>query len=255
LDAKLHAEHFPGVYWLLSIAAFLTAFYMGRQIWMVFFGKERTKVADHAQESPRVMTVPLMVLAALAVFGGTLNLPFDGFHNLGHWLGYTLGEAESLPFDLGVAGVSTLLALLAIFLSWLIYGRKPLTAGQPDPLKKPLGFFFTGMENKWFVDEGYKAVFIDRYVDLARFFAVTVDWNFWHDWFHNSIIFRAFTGLARFLADPVDMGFVNAIADGLADMVKRSSEGLRRIQNGFVRSYALSVLLGVVAILGYLLFK
>jgi len=51
------------------------------------------------------------------------------------------------------------------------------------------------------------------------------------------------------------MGIINAIADGLANMTKRSSESLRRIQNGFVRSYALSVLLGVVAILGYLLFK
>ncbi len=255
LDASLHADHFPGVYILLSIAAFMTAFYMGRQIWMVFFGKERTEVAEHAQESPPVMTVPLMVLAALSILGGALNLPFDGFHSLGHWLEYTLGHVEALGFDLGVAGISTLLALLAIFLSWLIYGRNPLKEGQPDPLKKPLGFLYTGMENKWFVDEGYGALVVQPFEKLAKFLSVTIDWNFWHDWFHDSVLYKAFQGLAYFLSEPFDMGIINAIADGLANMTKRSAESLRRLQTGFVRSYALSVLLGVVAILGYLLFK
>ena len=255
LDAKLHAEHFPGVYWLLSIAAFLTAFYMGRQIWMVFFGKERTEVAKHAQESPPVMTVPLMVLAGLALLGGGLNLPFEGFHNLGHWLGYTIGEVEGLPLNLGVAGISTLLALIAIGISWLLYGKNPLKAGQIDPLKKPLGWFFTGMENKWFVDEGYGAVIIKPFEKLAKFFSIDLDWNFWHDWFHNEVVYAGFQGLAKFLSDPVDMGIINALADWLAEITKRSSEKLSGLQNGFVRSYALSVLVGVVVILGYLLFK
>ena len=111
------------------------------------------------------------------------------------------------------------------------------------------------MENKWFVDEGYKAVIIDPFVKLAKFLSIDLDWNFWHDWFHESVIYAGFKGLARFLSDPVDMGIINAVADGLANLTKRSSEGLARIQNGFVRSYALSILLGVVAILGYLLFK
>ena len=88
LDAKLH---FPAEYWLLAIAAFLTAFYMGRQIWMVFFGEARHEAAGHAEESPRVITVPLMVLAALALLGGGLNLPFEGFHNLGSLAGTYVG--------------------------------------------------------------------------------------------------------------------------------------------------------------------
>ena len=255
LDAKLHASHYPGVYLLLSIAAFLTAFYMGRQIWMVFFGKERTDVAKHAEESPPVMTVPLMVLAVLAVFGGVLNLPFKGFHQLGHWLEYTLGHVEGLDLDPVVAGVSTLLALLAIFISWWIYGRNPLKEGQPDPLKKPLGFLFTGMENKWFVDEGYNALVITPFEKLAKFFSIDLDWKFWHDWFHESVLYAFFKWLAEFLSDSIDMGIINAIADGLANLTQRFSDSMRRLQNGFVRSYALSVLLGVVAILGYLLFK
>ena len=48
--------------------------------------------------------------------------------------------------------------------SWFIYGRNPLKAGQPDPLKKPLGPIFTGMENKWFVDELYQAIIVTPYV-------------------------------------------------------------------------------------------
>jgi NADH-quinone oxidoreductase subunit L len=114
LDASLH---YTSVYWQLTIAAFFTAFYMGRQIWMVFFGEPRHDAAAHAQESPAVMTVPLMVLAVLSVLGGALNLPFEGFHNLGHWLEHTLHEVEALPLNLQVAGISTALALTAILVS------------------------------------------------------------------------------------------------------------------------------------------
>ena len=246
------AKEFPHVYWLLSIAAFLTAFYMGRQVWMVFFGKPRHEVAKHAEESPLIMTAPLMVLAALSVLGGMLNLP--GVHTLTLWLEHTV-EIHPGEFNMTVALISTVLALLAIFLSWWLYLRKPIEAGQPDPLKKTLGLLFTGMENKWFVDEAYQFVFIDRYNDLARFLAQTVDWDFWHEWFHNSVIARGFVGLTRFLADPVDLGVVNKISAVLASAIQSSANSLRKTQNGFVRSYALSVMLGVVAILGYLLLK
>ncbi len=247
-------KEFPHVYWLLTIAAFLTAFYMGRQIWMVFFGQPRHEVAAHAQESPLVMTIPLMVLAGLSILGGALNLP--GLDMLNAWLKGTLNWLEAGEFNPMVALVSTLLALAAIGLSWLLYQRKPLEAGQPDPLKKFLGPLFTGMENKWFIDEAYQFVFVDRYKDLARFLAQTVDWDFWHEWFHDSVISRGFVGLARFLADPVDLGIVDrVISHWTADGTQWLSEKLRKLQNGFVRSYALSVLVGVVAILGYLLLK
>jgi NADH-quinone oxidoreductase subunit L len=197
-----------------------------------------------------------MVLAALSLLGGALNLPFEGFHNLTHWLGHTLGEVEALGLDLTVAGVSTLLALLAIFVSWLIYGRNPLKAGQADPLKKPLGFLFTGMENKWFVDEGYFAVFINRYVDLARFLADVVDWRFWHDWFHEKVIAATYNWLSNIgLNLYADQRGIDAFANWLGAATQRLSASMRKVQNGFVRSYALSVLLGVVLILGYLLLK
>ncbi len=253
LDASLH---YPGVYWLLTIAAFFTAFYMGRQIWMVFFGEARTEVAAHAQESPKVMTVPLMFLAALSLLGGAFNLPFDGFHNLGHWLSYTIGEVETLPLNLTVAGISTLLALAAIFISWLIYGRNPLKAGQIDPLKQPLGFVFTGMENKWFVDEIYFALIINPFKRISQFLADVIDWRFWHDFVHETVIAGAYNWISKIALNRyADQQGINAFGNWLGDATQWASANLRKIQNGFVRSYALSVMLGVVVILGYLIFK
>ena len=253
LDASLH---FKSVYGQLTLAAFLTAFYMGRQIWMVFYGTPRHEAAAHAEESPKVMTVPLMVLAALSVVGGALNLPFEGFHNLGHWLGYTLAEVEALPLDLKVAGISTVLALAAIFTSWLIYGRNPLKAGQIDPLKKPLGFFFTGMENKWFVDEGYFAVIINPFKKASQFLADVIDWRFWHDFMHDTVILGTYNWLSEVaLTEYADQKGIDRFANWLGEATQSVSAAMRKVQNGFVRSYALSVMLGVVLILGYLIFK
>ncbi|MEW6239181.1 MAG: NADH-quinone oxidoreductase subunit L [Chloroflexota bacterium] len=250
LDASLH---YPTVYILLTIAAFFTAFYMGRQVWMVFFGEARHEAAAHAEESKPIITVPLMVLAALSILGGALNLP--GIHTFTEWLEHTI-EVHAGEFVMSVALISTALALLAIFFSWLIYGRNPLKKGQPDPLKKPLGFIFTGMENKWFVDEGYWAVFVDRYVDISRFLADVIDWRFWHDWFHDKVLAGTYNWLSNIALNKyVDQRGIDAFANGLGDATKNLSAALRRVQNGFVRSYALSVLLGVVLILGYLLFK
>ena len=253
LDASLH---FPVVYWLLTIAAFFTAFYMGRQIWMVFYGEARHEAASHAEESPRVITVPLMVLAALSLLGGALNLPFEGLHNLGHWLEHTIGEVESLPLNLQVAGISTVLAALAIYFSWLIYGRNPLKAGQIDPLKKPLGLIFSGMENKWFVDEIYQAIILTPYTKISYFLADVIDWRFWHDWFHETVIAGTYNWVSHIaLNDYADQQGIDAFANWLGTATQSFSATLRKIQNGFVRSYALSVLLGVVLILGYLLIK
>ncbi len=253
LDASLH---YPVVYGILTVAAFLTAFYMGRQIWMVFFGEARHEAAAHAEESKPIITVPLMVLAALSLLGGALNLPFEGFHNLGHWLEYTLHEVESLPLDLKVAGISTVLALTAILISWLIYGRNPLKAGQIDPLKRPLGFFFTGMENKWFVDELYQAIIINPFKKLSQFLADVIDWRFWHDWFHETVIAGTYNWLSDIALNRyADQKGIDAFANWLGAATQSLSGMVRKIQNGFVRSYALSVLLGVVFIVGYLILK
>ncbi|MCI0554140.1 MAG: NADH-quinone oxidoreductase subunit L [Anaerolineae bacterium] len=263
LDA---AKVYPLVYWLLTIAAFFTAFYMGRQIWMVFFGEARHEASAHAEESPRVMTVPLMILAVLSVLGGALNLP--SVHRLTHWLEHTIELVEHevhvapwLEISWGglnpyVAVISTILALLAIWLSWLIYRRNPLNAGQIDPLKRSLGLIFTGMENKWAVDEIYHAIIVTPFVKISQFLADVIDWRFWHDWFHEKVIAGTYNWLSNIALDKYfDQRGIDAIANGLATVTQGLSAIMRKVQNGFVRSYALSVLLGVVLIVGYLILK
>jgi NADH-quinone oxidoreductase subunit L len=259
LDAS-HFEATKWVYGLLVAAAIFTAFYMGRQVWMVFFGKPRHHAAEEAKESPWTVIVPLVALAVLATVGGFMNWPFEGGHQFGHWLEYTLkvstGHELHVPeFDFGVAIQSTLLAVAAIFVSWLIYGRKPMQSGQEDPLAKALGPIFKGMNAKWWVDELYQAVILTPYEKLAKFFSINVDWNFWHDWFHERVIRDNFKGLAKFLStwfDPkvIDDTFSRRLVNGL----RTSAQGLSKLQTGFVRNYALAVFTGVVAILGYLIF-
>ena len=252
-------KHNPLVFWMLAAAAFFTAFYMGRQIWLVFFGKPRHHAAEVAKESPWNVLLPLVVLAVLSVVGGFMNLPFDGFHQFGHWLGYTIDYATGhvhapLPFNITVATSATLSALVAIGISWLIYGRKPLEAGEKDPLTR-LGLLFKGMNEKWWFDEAYDFLIIRPYKWLAKFLAETIDWNFWHDWFHDKGIADNFRRLARFLADPIDLGVIDGIANRLGKTAKRSGSLLSKLQTGFVRNYALAVFAGVVAILGYLIIR
>ncbi len=242
----------PIVFGLLLTAAFFTAFYMGRQILMVFFGAPRTDAARHATESPWVMTVPLMILALLSIVGGGLNLP--GVHTLTEWLGHTLGEHEAGEFNVLLAGAATGLALVAIAISYAIYRGKPATAEERDPLQGMLGPVFTGMNRKWWVDEFYDLIILRPYNWLARISADVIDGRFWHDWFHDSLLAGLFNIFSRVLADGVDKGFVDpVISDFPADLSKGIAAFFHRVQTGFVRSYALAVFVGVVVVLGYFL--
>jgi NADH-quinone oxidoreductase subunit L len=251
--ADAFSEGFTLIYWLLTIAAFFTAFYMGRQIWMVFFGEPRHAAAAHAEESPRVITVPLMILAFLSIVGGALNLP--GLHTLTAWLEHTI-EVHPGEFVWSVAIISTVLALVAIYISWLIYGRNPLRAGEIDPLKRRFGAAFTILENKWYVDELYNAILVTPFVKISQFLADVVDWRFWHDWFHETAIAGTYNWLSNIALNRyADQQGIDAVANGLGNVTQGLSATLRKIQNGFVRSYALSVLLGVVLIIGYLILK
>jgi NADH-quinone oxidoreductase subunit L len=158
--------------------------------------------------------------------------------------------------NLQVAITSTVLALLAIGLSWVLYGRKSVTFDQADPLKRLLGPIFTGMENKWWIDELYWAVILNPYIAISRFTADVIDWRFWHDWFHDRVIADSFQWLSRtFLDSWFDQRGIDGFANGLADGTKELAQRLRGIQTGFVRNYALSVFIGVVVILGYLILQ
>jgi NADH-quinone oxidoreductase subunit L len=247
-------------YIMLTLAALLTAFYMTRQVLMVFFGKPRSPASEHAKESPPIMTVPLMVLAGLSVLGGLLNLPF--LPTLEKWLENTLKDTiHAVAFNPLVAGISIVLALLAIFLGWWLYnpGRyeefwaMPAAKRKDDPLRAYIGPVFEVLRNKYWIDELYWTVILNPYIALSRFLADVVDWRFWHDWFHDKVLAGGYNLLTRVLAVQIDLGIIDGIANGLGTLAQRSAGSLRRVQTGYVRNYALSIFLGVVIILGYLI--
>ncbi len=287
-EILLDASHSnPLVFWLLAIAAFFTAFYVGRQLMMVFAGRPRTDAAKHSAESPALMTIPLIVLAVLAAFGGLLNLPSiggwtpPGAHALTEWLDHTLGalpagehavitegegEAHASTegageahagaegaLDFGVAGLSTIVALVGLGAGAALYRGRPATATDPDPLQST-GPLFRALNRKWWVDEIYDLIIIRPYNWLAGFIANVLDWRFWHDWVHDTLIGGTYNNLARFSADFLDRGVVDvAISEMPAALSRAVAGGLRRFQTGYVRYYALMVFVGVVLVLGYLL--
>jgi NADH-quinone oxidoreductase subunit L len=249
------------VYWILTVTAIFTAFYMGRQVIMVFFGQARSPAAEHAKENPPIMTVPLIILAVLSAIGGFINLPFSGFHHFAHWLEHTIAE-EPGEFILLVAALSTVLALAAIALAYWLYMRRaqelqklPTGKRPDDPLRQILGPVFTWLNNKWYIDELYWLLIVNPYIALSKFLAEVIDWRFWHDWFHEKVLYAGYNGLTRLLSVQIDLGVIDAIANGLATVTQRSAGSLRRIQTGFVRNYALAVFVGVVLIIGYLIIR
>ena len=248
------------VYALLTVAAFFTAFYMGRQVFMVFFGGERTGAARHAHESPPVMTYPLIVLAVLSVIGGVMNLPdikigemtlISGWTWLTQWIEHTV-EIHAGAFNPVVAGLSTLVALVAIGISYLIYGQSPMMT-MIDPLER-LGGVFRILNEKWRIDELYDALILQPVEGLSRFLAYAVDWDLWHDIFHDNIVAGGFRGLAGLMAWFVDKRIVDGFFNGLGVWVRETALNFRVLQSGYVRNYALAVLLGVVVVLGVFLF-
>jgi NADH-quinone oxidoreductase subunit L len=103
------------------------------------------------------------------------------------------------------------------------------------------------------VDELYWSVILNPYVSLTRFLADSVDWRFWHDWFHDSVIAAGYNAFSKIMSIRIDLGIIDAAANKTADLVKLAAEKSRRIETGYVRNYALSIFIGFVLILGYLI--
>ena len=247
--------HGMTVYILLALAAVITAFYMTRQIILVFFGSSRSAAANHATENPPIMTVPLIGLAILSIVGGWINLPWS--HMLGSWLEHTHHFFHGIDFNLTVALTSTALAVASIFVGFIVYYRRPLESSTaPDPLSSVLGPSLKFFYNKWYIDELYDATFVRLYEWKARFLAFQVDWDFWHDFVHDQIILKSFKNAAGTLSGPVDRLGINKFFDGLAYSVQNIAVNvLRPLQTGYVRNYALGVMLGVVMVLGIMLIR
>jgi len=161
-------------------------------------------------------------------------------------------EVHRVDFQWVVAALSTVVALVAIGISYLVYGQKPMMT-MTDPLER-LGGVFKFLNGKWYVDELYHAIIIGPFEDISRFMAYAVDWDLWHDIFHDNILAGGFRWIANFMAWFVDKGIVDGFFDGLGGVVRDFADMFRRFQTGYVRHYALAVLFGVVVVLGVFLF-
>ncbi|MGH9118567.1 MAG: NADH-quinone oxidoreductase subunit L [Acidimicrobiales bacterium] len=212
------------VLWALGLfTALLTAFYMSRQVFMVFYGEARWKDSEnevHPHESPWLMTLPLVVLAALATVGGLINTPFDDdFKFLEHWLHpvVELGEAEltvSSTTQVVLAGVAILSAVVGIVVASLVYLRHRIAA---ERFERPI------FAHAWYYDERISA-------------------------FAGGPGRRFFDAVAWFDANIID-GAVN----GAAGLVSWFGGRLRKVQTGYVRNYALEIAVGTILVVGLFL--
>jgi NADH-quinone oxidoreductase subunit L len=202
------------------VAAGFTAFYVARATLLTFFGEPRHQ--RHPHESPVLMTAPLVVLAILTVGGGLLGLSATN-GTLARFLGEGFAGAEH-PAVAGLSegalvAITTIVSVLMLVAGWWVYG-----SGRVDwtKIRDQVGGLHTAMARGWFLDDIYDRTIVRPGKAAAAVLARDVD---------QGIIDRAIVGIGRSFAGLARAG--------------------RRVQTGFVRSYALLFLLGAVGILLY----
>ena len=156
-DAILLAahQHSPWIYWVGTITAGMTAFYVFRAMFLTFFGEYRGSV--HPHESSPVMLIPLAVLALLSIGGGFL-------FRIPEFLGSVFPPRE-VPEDAILMAISTLAGLTGIAVAWLMYVAKP---GMADSFAGGMRGLYTLVYNKYFVDEIYDAAVVKPLVNGSR---------------------------------------------------------------------------------------
>jgi len=209
--------------WVLGVlTAILTAYYMSRLFVLTFLGNERFREATDGHdphESPWVMTLPLVVLAVLSLLGGLLNLPWAHSSSLEGFLSPTFGfvpvVATSSTFaQWGLALVDVAAAIIGLVAAFTIW------RGVSESPKFTPSFF----EHVWHWDDAYDAT-----------------------------IGRPLTNAAQFSDDVIEPDVIDGAVTGVAVGIRRSAEGLRKVQSGFVRQYALAMVLGMAVVIVYLL--
>jgi NADH-quinone oxidoreductase subunit L len=203
-------------------AAFLTALYMFRLVFLVFFGKERFDTGHlHPHESGYWMAVPLVFLAVASVVVGFVGFPpEDGWFH--HYVHYAFHHVEvhhvTLTQTLTFGVLSTIVALGGIAVAWLTYHKGSISA-EAMAARFPAAYQF--LYNKWYIDEIYGKFIVQP---LQRF--------------------------SVFLWRIVDIGVIDAAVNGVATGIAATSQRLRHVQTGLVANYALAIALGMVLIVG-----
>ena len=236
------------VFLTLAIAAFMTAFYTMRQITLTFLGKPRTKEAEHAQETPWTMTVPLIILAFFAVTYGWVGIP-EHFPVLGglvpNWIhefvGGTLAEhPEAVEFNWTPLLTSVFVALGGLGLGYAVY--RDVNSVAQDRFQIPL------LKNKYYFDEAYDYLFVKP----AYWFAENVVYKLIDQGLIDGIlhIFGPVTdSIGAFIRNKFDLPVINRFfGDGSADVTYGLGERMRFVQTGRVQQYLMFALVTFIVV-------
>jgi NADH-quinone oxidoreductase subunit L len=226
--ALAHEQHNNLLFGVGVFVAFLTTFYMFRLVFVVFFGSTRTKHAEHAHESPGVMTWPLRLLAVLSLIGGFIGpeaLYGKQFSSHADEAEHAAGFVQQLfaPFQHAPAAAFTgiVVFVLGLAAAYALYWK-----ADKDPLTEKLGWLSRAMRNRFYFDELYEATVIRL---------------------HDAI--SAFAGwLDRWIIE----GFCIGLVRGGTDF---SGRALRLVQTGNLQTYVLLFVLGVAVLLFFVIGK
>ena len=246
------------LYGIGVVVAGMTAFYMFRMLFMTFFGESKVDPHVHVHESPRSMTIPLIILAVGSVFAGYVGVPawMGGSNAIEHFLepvfeplpleAVAEAEAHSALFEGGMAAFAVGIAFIGFFLAYSMYYKK---SDRAQELAVQYKGVYQALSNKYYVDELYDLLFVNRSKGLGmglwrmdgRFVDGAVNGSAWatvksadgSGWWDRWIV----DGAVRFIG-----GFV-----------KTFSWPVRLIQTGRVQNYALLMILGVLFFMGYVL--
>jgi NADH-quinone oxidoreductase subunit L len=238
------------VFWAAVVTAALTAFYMFRLAFLTFFGPSRVphEIEHHIHESPRSMLIPLGALAALSAVGGYVNFPAAKFADfLAPVFRNPVTAPEHHVSHAFVVGLSIAAAAVGIGGAYWMYYRRP---ELPERVAASAGALYTAVYNKYYVDEIYDALVVDRTQDVgnaaAAFDQIVVDGGV-----NGTGWITRMTGeLSRLW----DLWVIDGLVNVLAFTVKVLSYPVRVIQTGLVQQYALVIVAGVLAFLAYYLF-
>ena len=220
------------IYYLLAlVTSLMTAFYMFRLYFLVFYGKFRGthEQEHHLHESPREMTLPLMILAFFSVFSGWLGIP-PVFAENAHWLSTFLSPIIAAPvvdheafhlshsLELALMAGVVLLILIIIFIAFRQFAKKDIT---PVPYRGLSSF----LANKWYVDEIYDA-----------------------------LIVRPLNRFSVFLDRIIEAKVIDGLVNGVGKAIQFSSRQLRYLQSGQVGSYILIMIISIIIFFIFQLF-
>ncbi len=216
----------PLLYIIGVAGALLTAFYMFRLLSLTFAGKFRgtEDQLHHLHESPGAMTFPLVCLAVLSVVGGLVGIPeifMKNGNKLGDFLSPVFAESDKIlvthstssQTELMLMGVSSLLIIIVCVWAWNKYKNF-------DGTTKEAGAFAKAIQNKFYVDEIY-----------------------------DFIIVKPFKTLSRFLSNVVEKSGIDALVNGVGKGINYSGRQIRLLQSGFVGSYILLMVVGLLVLL------